>query len=158
MMASFPKDRSFTHNPKAAPSSPEAKAPYVDNGEEIFNPDRYSSSDYAALEWQRMWTRTWTLAGLVADIPKIGDYFKYELGRESFIVVRTGEQANAIKAFYNVCHHDFFDQQQGRYVYFEGTYSNTFAKTQTRTPWYDYNQIMYRLDLADPRLQPVSTD
>lgn len=105
MMASFPKDRSFTHNPKAAPSSPEAKAPYVDNGEEIFNPDRYSSSDYAALEWQRMWTRTWTLAGLVADIPKIGDYFKYELGRESFIVVRTGEQANAIKAFYNVCHH-----------------------------------------------------
>ncbi len=55
-------------------------------------------------------------------------------------------------AFYNVTHHEFFDQQQGRLIYFEGTYTNTFSKTPTRTPWYDYNQIMYRLDLGDPRL------
>ena len=52
-----------------------------------------------------MWTRTWTLAGLVADIPNVGDYFKYDLGRESFIVVRTGDAPEAIKAYYNVCHH-----------------------------------------------------
>ncbi|MCZ6620055.1 MAG: aromatic ring-hydroxylating dioxygenase subunit alpha [Gammaproteobacteria bacterium] len=101
----FPSARSFHHNPDAAPDSPEALAPYVDNGEEIFTTDRYTSAEYAELEWDRMWTRTWTLAGLVADIPKVGDYFKYDLGRESFIVVRTGEQPDAIKAFYNVCQH-----------------------------------------------------
>jgi phenylpropionate dioxygenase-like ring-hydroxylating dioxygenase large terminal subunit len=101
----FPADKSFAHNPDAAAGAPEAKAPYVDNGQQIFSTERYSSSEYAEVEWQRMWSRTWTLAGLVADIPNVGDYFKYDLGRESFIVVRTGEQIDAIKAFYNVCHH-----------------------------------------------------
>ncbi|MFP6837845.1 MAG: aromatic ring-hydroxylating dioxygenase subunit alpha [Pseudomonadales bacterium] len=101
----FPQAQSFHLNPDAAPDSPEALAPYVDNGEEIFTTDRYSSEEYAELEWDRMWARTWTLAGLVADIPKVGDYFKYDLGRESFIVVRIGEQPDAIKAFYNVCQH-----------------------------------------------------
>ncbi len=101
----FPQARSFHHNPDAAPDSPEAKAPYVDNGEEIFTAERYSSGEYAELEWDRMWSRTWTLAGLVSDISRVGDYFKYDLGRESFIVVRTGEQPDAIKAFYNVCQH-----------------------------------------------------
>ncbi len=101
----FPETRSFTHNPQAAPGSAEAKAPYIDNGTDIFSTERYTSADYAELEWQRMWSRTWTLAGLVADIPDIGDYFKYDLGRESFIVVRTGNEPQAIKAYYNVCHH-----------------------------------------------------
>jgi hypothetical protein len=57
--------------------------------------------------------------------------------------------------FYYVAHHPFFDQERGRFIYFEGTYSNMFAKSAVRTPWYDYNQIMYRLDLGDPRLLPA---
>ena len=56
-------------------------------------------------------------------------------------------------SFYNVTHHDFFDQQLGRRIYFEGTYTRMFSKTDVATPWYDYNQIMYRLDLADERLK-----
>ena len=104
-MTTFPQARSFNHNPDAAPDSAEAKAPFVDNGEEIFTPERYTSTEYTELEWERMWTRTWTLAGLVADIPNVGDYFKYDLGRESFIVVRTGDAPEAVKAYYNVCHH-----------------------------------------------------
>ena len=101
----FPEARSFHHNPAATSDSPEAIEPHVDNGEEIFSTNRYSSAEFAELEWERMWCRTWTLAGLVSDIPDVGDYFKYDLGRESFIVVRTGEQPAAIKAFYNVCQH-----------------------------------------------------
>jgi hypothetical protein len=58
--------------------------------------------------------------------------------------------------FYNPAHHPFFDQQGGRIIYFEGTYASTFSGNPDQTPWYDYNQIMYRLDLADPRLrQPL---
>jgi len=55
--------------------------------------------------------------------------------------------------FYNVTQHPFFDQQGGRYVYFEGTYTNMFSGNPCQTPRYEYNQIMYRLDLADPRLK-----
>ncbi|MBM4018228.1 MAG: hypothetical protein FJ288_07845 [Planctomycetes bacterium] len=54
--------------------------------------------------------------------------------------------------FYNPKHHPFFDQDGGRIIYFEGTYANTFSGNPVRTPRYDYNQVMYRLDLSDPRL------
>jgi len=54
--------------------------------------------------------------------------------------------------FYNPVHHVFFDQDGGRVIYFEGTYANTFSGNPDPTPRYDYNQIMYRLDLSDPRL------
>ncbi len=57
--------------------------------------------------------------------------------------------------FYNPVHHAFFDQQGGRIIYFEGTYSRTFSAAKMPTPRYDYNQIMYRLDLSDPRLAPA---
>lgn len=56
-------------------------------------------------------------------------------------------------SFYNPCHHAFFDQENGRYIFFEGTYTSTFSAAEMKTPRYDYNQIMYRLDLNDPRLE-----
>jgi hypothetical protein len=56
-------------------------------------------------------------------------------------------------SFYNPVHHEFFDQAEGRTIYFEGTYTATFSGNLDPTPRYDYNQIMYRLDLADPRLK-----
>lgn len=54
--------------------------------------------------------------------------------------------------FYNPAHHPFFDQDGGRLIYFEATYSDFFSGSPEKTPRYDYNQIMYRLDLNDPRL------
>ena len=56
-------------------------------------------------------------------------------------------------SFYNPKQHPYFDQDGGRTIYFEGTYSHTFSGSpETATPRYDYNQIMYRLNLDDPRL------
>jgi len=56
-------------------------------------------------------------------------------------------------SFYNPKQHPYFDQAGGRIIYFEGTYSHTFSGSpETATPRYDYNQIMYRLNLDDPRL------
>lgn len=54
-------------------------------------------------------------------------------------------------SFYNVKHHDYFDTDGGRTLYFEGTYTKEFSGTDEPTPRYDYNQIMYRLDLDDTR-------
>jgi hypothetical protein len=55
-------------------------------------------------------------------------------------------------SFYNPKQHPQFDQAGGRYIYLEGTYSHMFSGNPWPTPRYDYNQIMYRLDLADSRL------
>jgi hypothetical protein len=55
-------------------------------------------------------------------------------------------------SFYNPKQHPMFDQEGGRRIFFEGTYTHTFSGNEHRTPRYEYNQIMYRLDLADERL------
>jgi phenylpropionate dioxygenase-like ring-hydroxylating dioxygenase large terminal subunit len=101
--ATFDYRKGMVINDKAPPSSTEAKAPYIDYGTGRISPELYSSKELHALEWERMWTKVWTLAGFACDIPKVGDYFKYDLGRESFIVVRS--TPSKIRAFYNVCPH-----------------------------------------------------
>ena len=55
-------------------------------------------------------------------------------------------------SFYNPVQRPFLDETGGRFIYFEGTYAQTFSGNPVATPWYDYNQIMYRLDLGDSRL------
>ncbi len=55
-------------------------------------------------------------------------------------------------SFYNPKQHPMFDQKGGRVIFFEGTYTAEFSGNTDPTPRYDYNQIMYRLDLADGRL------
>jgi hypothetical protein len=55
-------------------------------------------------------------------------------------------------SFYNPKQHPLFDQENGRILYFEGTYTTTFSGSKDPTPRYDYNQVMYQLDLADSRL------
>ncbi len=58
------------------------------------------------------------------------------------------------QSFYNPCHHVFFDQNDGRTIFFEGTYCNTFTRSPA-TPRYNYNQLMYRLDLGQQRLTEI---
>jgi hypothetical protein len=55
-------------------------------------------------------------------------------------------------SFYNPRQHVNFAPAGSSQLYFEGTYTHTFSGNETRTPRYDYNQIMYRVDLDDPRL------
>jgi hypothetical protein len=55
-------------------------------------------------------------------------------------------------SLYNPKQHPMFDKDKGRFIYFEGTYTHTFSGNPQVTPRYDYNQIMYKLDLDDPRL------
>ncbi|WP_341185672.1 hypothetical protein [Paenibacillus sp. FSL H7-0756] len=55
------------------------------------------------------------------------------------------------KTFYNVAQHKYFNKDGGRVIYFEGTYTNTFT-SHVPTPRYNYNQVMYKLDLANPKL------
>lgn len=55
-------------------------------------------------------------------------------------------------SFYNPVQHPHFSKENGRIIYFEGTYTHTFSGAETRTPRYNYNQIMYKLELDDSRL------
>jgi hypothetical protein len=55
-------------------------------------------------------------------------------------------------SFYNPKQDPFFDKEGGRVLFFEGTYTHDFSGNPDATPRYDYNQVMYRLDLDDARL------
>ena len=65
--------------------------------------ERYTSASRTAAEWDGIWTRCWLFAGLVSDLPDPGDYFLYNIGRESIVVMRDSQAQ--IRAFYNVCQH-----------------------------------------------------
>jgi hypothetical protein len=55
--------------------------------------------------------------------------------------------------FYNPTQEPLFDQECGRRICFAGTYTTSFSAAKSPTPRYDYNQLMYRLTLDDPRLE-----
>ncbi len=57
---------------------------------------------------------------------------------------------NRSYSFYHPEHHPFFDKDGGRSIFFEATYSTAESSNNVPTPRYDYNQIMYKLDLGRP--------
>ncbi len=65
--------------------------------------DRYISEDFMQSEWEGIWTKAWLFAGLESDLLEPGDFFIYDIGRESIVITRNDE--NEISAFYNVCQH-----------------------------------------------------
>jgi hypothetical protein len=68
-------------------------------------------------------------------------------------IITHASESSGAHDFYNPAQHPFFDQDGGRVIYLEGTYVNTFSGNPRTTPYYEYNQIMYRLDLSDSRLE-----
>jgi hypothetical protein len=75
----------------------------------------------------------------------------------------TGPWGKAVKVlthdnytFYNPRLHPEFTPADSPILIFEGTYTQEFADRPVPTARYNYNQILYRLDLDDPALQPAA--
>jgi hypothetical protein len=76
-----------------------------------------------------------------------------------------GPWGNAVKVlshknytFYNPRIHSEMTPDGSPILLFEGTYTQTFANRPEPTPRYDYNQVLYRLDLDDPELAPAQVE
>jgi len=57
--------------------------------------------------------------------------------------------------FYNPRLHPEFTAENSPVLLFEGTFTMQFADKPVPTPRYEYNQVLYRLDLDDPALKPA---
>ena len=91
-------------NPQDWPNgTPAGKAEDPDHGHDIIPADRYFSPAYMALEWERVWSKVWLLAGRSDDLKAEGDYISTDIGRESVLIVRQGD--GTLRAFPNVCLH-----------------------------------------------------
>jgi hypothetical protein len=108
-----------------------------------------------SVRWNAYRKRWVLLAGQVGGKPSyLGEVWYAEAGHP------TGPFARAVRVvthdrqtFYNVCHHPFLDREGGRVIHFEGTYTNDFSGNPHKTPRYNYNQILYRLDLGAGELR-----
>lgn len=101
----FDYRQGFVNYPGGRSGSAGDKAPYVDHGTRPIDPARYYSREQMQLEWQHCWTKVWTFAGLAQDVPNVGDYLRYNLGRASFLIVRESPGPTGISAYHNVCPH-----------------------------------------------------
>ena len=63
----------------------------------------FTSATYAALEHNHMWSRTWQWACREEHVPEPGDYYVYDIGDRSVVIVRGPD--GDIRAFYNSCLH-----------------------------------------------------
>lgn len=63
----------------------------------------YHDDDIYQRELERIYLRAWLYAGHISEIPRVGDWFLYELDRESVIVIRAAE--DRVNALVNVCRH-----------------------------------------------------
>jgi phenylpropionate dioxygenase-like ring-hydroxylating dioxygenase large terminal subunit len=83
--------------------TPVEKAPEPELGADVVPKTRYTSPEFMRLENERLWPRVWLLAGREADVAKPGDWFTFEIGPESILVVR--DRQGRLGAFFNVCLH-----------------------------------------------------
>ena len=59
--------------------------------------ERYISTEYMLEERDKIWSKTWLVAGPAQDVEEPGDFFVFELEPESIIVSRS--EAGEIGAF-----------------------------------------------------------
>jgi len=64
---------------------------------------RYISRDFYELEMKSLWSKTWQWACREEHIPAPGDYYVYDIGKYSVIVVRT--QSGDVRGYINSCLH-----------------------------------------------------
>ena len=83
--------------------TPMAKAPEPELGFERIPIDRYTDPAFLKLEDERIWSKTWLLAGASCDVAEPGGFFVFENLRESILV--TCADDGIVRAFYNVCQH-----------------------------------------------------
>ena len=78
-------------------------APVIDNGTARPTPARYHERAFADAEWERVFARNWLIACPISDVREPGDFARFDIGRESFIIVRGDD--GTVHAHYNVCPH-----------------------------------------------------
>ena len=65
----------------------------------------YTSKAFHDLEVELLWKKVWQLACHEDELVEVGDYVVYDIAELSFLIVRTGERPDDIKAYRNACLH-----------------------------------------------------
>jgi nitrite reductase/ring-hydroxylating ferredoxin subunit len=64
---------------------------------------RYTSPEFAELEFERLWSRVWQVACREEEIAEVGEFCEYLIGDQSILVLRS--EPGVVRAFHNTCLH-----------------------------------------------------
>lgn len=95
---------------------------------------RYIDAEFAELEQHRLWRRVWQWACLIEDVAEVGDFYEYQYGNQSILVIRGDD--GALRAFHNVCPHRGNRLRGGT-----GTLQNELACNYHRWTWDLHGQL-----------------
>ncbi|MEM9042617.1 MAG: aromatic ring-hydroxylating dioxygenase subunit alpha [Actinomycetota bacterium] len=98
-----PSTRDILLGDSIPPPAPILEESYTFRGDDDISYDEFTSAEYAEAEFDRMWGRVWQWACREEHIPEPGDYYVYDIGDRSAIVVRGPD--GTIRAFHNACLH-----------------------------------------------------
>ncbi|XZE18119.1 hypothetical protein SH449x_003403 [Pirellulaceae bacterium SH449] len=105
----------------------------------------------SSIQWNRF-RKQWILIGNEYNRKNEPSHLGEVWYAESDLI--DGPWRNAVKiathpkqTFYNPRQHPIFASHDDRVIYFEGTYTKMFSGNPIATPRYEYNQLLYRLDL-----------
>ena len=65
--------------------------------------ERYFSPAWAKAEWDHVWTKTWHIGGMTAELEEPGDWVRHDVGHESVVMIAQAD--GGVRAFYNSCRH-----------------------------------------------------
>lgn len=134
--------------------TPQAELRAADTGEVVRPHTGVHSGGMGWHPWRQRWVAVVLQAG--GKPSALGELWYVEADQP------TGPWGPAVKVlthrnytFYNPCLHLDLSPTNTPDLLFEGTYTREFSGNPVATPRHDYNQILYRLDLSDPRLKPA---
>jgi phenylpropionate dioxygenase-like ring-hydroxylating dioxygenase large terminal subunit len=82
---------------------PQTIPPKPTRAEQLLPKECYFSDAWFEREHQELFSRSWTFACVVQDIPNAGDYKAVQINRYAMFVVRTRD--GSIRAYHNTCRH-----------------------------------------------------
>ena len=123
----------------------------------------YVSQHIFDLDVKNIFSKQWVFVGHISRIPNYGDYFLFNIGKESIIIIR--DKDNAVHAHYNVCRHrgsQICLENEGNSKvlicpYHAWTYNidgslkgaRLMDKDFNKNDWHLHNCLLYTSDAAD---------
>jgi nitrite reductase/ring-hydroxylating ferredoxin subunit len=111
---------------------------------------RYTSPDFAALEFERLWAHVWQVGCRQEEIPEVGDFCEYLIGDQSILIVRSAP--DVIGAYHNTCLHRGTRLAEG-----SGHFDDDCIRCRYHAWRYDLNGKL--IDVVDrDEFEPMSDD
>jgi phenylpropionate dioxygenase-like ring-hydroxylating dioxygenase large terminal subunit len=124
------------------------------------DPACFTDPAFLPREQAGLWRRSWLCAGRASDIPKAGDWLRFDLAGQSYLLIRGAD--GQVRAFFNVCQHrgnplvtdDFGHASRLVCGYHAWVYDQLGRCTRvTDRRWFDDGALAGSVDLAPVRCQ-----